>query len=80
MGIIGFILSLVGAFFMVIGLIPFLGWLNWITTLPLGLAGAGLSAAGLSRNRGGIAVAGLVISIIVLVIAFLRLWAGCGII
>lgn len=80
MGIIGFILSLIAAFFMLIGLVPFLGWLNWFTTLPLGLAGAGFSAAGLSRGRNGLAIAGLVISVIVLIIAFIRLYIGCGLI
>lgn len=80
MGIIGFILSLLAVVFMLVGLVPFLGWLNWFTTLPLGLAGAGLSAAGLSRGRNGIAVAGLVISIIALIVAFIRLYIGCGVI
>ena len=79
-GIIGFVFSLIAALFMFIGLIPFLGWLNWLTTLPLGMVGAGFSAAGMARGRNGIAVAGLVISIVALVVAFLRLWAGCGII
>ena len=80
MGIIGFILSLVAVIFMIIGLVPFLGWLNWFTTLPLGLAAAGLSAAGMARGRNPIAVAGLVISIVVLVIMSIRLWIGCGVI
>jgi hypothetical protein len=80
MGIIGFIVSLVAGCFMLIGLIPFLGWLNWITTLPLAIAGAVLSGTGLARSRSGIAVAGLVISIVVFFIAVGRLIVGCGII
>ena len=80
MGIIGFILSLIAALFMVVGLIPFLGWVNWFTTLPFGLAAAGLSVTGLSRGRNGLAVVGLVISIVVLIMAFIRLWIGCGVI
>jgi hypothetical protein len=80
MGIIGFVLSLVAGGFMLIGLIPFLGWLNWITTLPLAVIAGALSGMGLSRGRiSGIAITGLVISILVFVIAINRLVAGCGI-
>jgi hypothetical protein len=79
MGAIGFIFSLVAGGFMLLGLIPFLGWLNWITTLPLGILAVVFSALGISRNRGGIGVAGLVISILVLLIASGRLFVGCGI-
>jgi hypothetical protein len=50
MGIIGFIFSLVAAGFMLIGLLPFLGWLNWITTLPASIAGAVLSGIAVSRS------------------------------
>jgi len=79
-GLAGFVVSLVAGGFMVLGLIPFLGWLNWFTTLPLSIIGAALSGAGLSRSKGGIAVSGLVISCCVFVIALIRLIIGCGII
>jgi hypothetical protein len=81
MGFIGFILSLVAAGFMLIGLIPFLGWLNWITTLPLAIAGAALSGLGLAGKRrfSFFSLAGLVISVLVFLIACGRLVAGCGI-
>lgn len=81
MGIIGFILSLVAGGFMLIGLIPLLGWLNWITTLPLAVVAAALSGVGLSKKDhvSGIAIAGLVISILVFVVAVNRLALGCGI-
>jgi hypothetical protein len=79
MGIIGFIVSLVAGGFMLIGLIPLLGWLNWITTLPLAIAGAVLSGIGLVHSKSGIAVAGLVISIAVFFIAIVRLIIGHGI-
>jgi hypothetical protein len=81
MGIIGFILSLVSGGFMLISLIPFLGWLNWFTTLPLAVAGAAFSGLGLARKNpiSGIAIAGLIISILVFVIGVGRLFAGCGV-
>lgn len=80
MGIVGFIISLVAGGFMLIGLIPFLGWVNWFTTLPAAIVGAAFSGIGLTRSRGGLAVAGLVISIVVFFIAVGRLIIGCGII
>jgi hypothetical protein len=80
MGIFGFIFSLVAAGFMLVGLIPFLGWLNWITTLPAAILGAVFSGLGLARSRNGLAVAGLVISVVVFFIGSGRLIIGCGII
>jgi len=78
-GIIGFIISLVAGLFMLIGLIPFLGWLNWFTALPLSIAGAAISGIGLSKKQSGFGVAGLVISIVVFIVAVGRLYAGCGV-
>ncbi len=80
MGILGFIFSLVAAGFLLIGLIPFLGWLNWITTLPAAILGAVFSGLGLAHSRGGLAVAGLTISVVAFFLAVGRLIIGCGII
>jgi hypothetical protein len=81
MGLIGFIISLVAAGFMLVGLIPFLGWINWFTSLPLAAAGAALS--GISLTRRGLSnifgILGLVVSIVVFFVSFSRLMAGCGI-
>jgi hypothetical protein len=79
MNIVGFILSLVAGFFMLIGLIPFLGILNWFTTLPAATLGIIFSAIGLSKSKSGLAVAGLTISILVFCVAILRLIIGGGI-
>jgi hypothetical protein len=79
-GIIGFIVSLVAGGFMIIGLIPYLGIINWFTTLPAAIAGAVFSAIGMSRRRSGVAVAGFIISIAVFFIALVRLMVGHGII
>jgi len=80
MGIIGFIVSLVSLGFMLIGLIPFLGWLNWVTTLPLAVIGAVISVLGLTRYKSNLGITGLFISVIVIFIAISRLSLGCGII
>jgi hypothetical protein len=78
MGIIGFIFSLIAGLFMLIGLIPFLGWINWFTTLPAAVVGAVLSGISVSRKKGGIGTVGLIISLIVFVIAIGRLALGGG--
>jgi hypothetical protein len=82
MGVIGFIISLVAGGFMLLGLLPFLGWINWFTTLPLAVAGAALSAMGISRHGRvkAISILGLIISILVFFVAVNRLILGCGII
>jgi len=77
-GLAGFIVSLVAAFFMFIGLIPFLGIINWFTTLPLSILGAIFSGIGISKSRSSIGVAGLIISIAVFFIAVIRLSLGGG--
>jgi hypothetical protein len=59
---------------------PFLGWLNWFTTLPAALLGAILSGIALARLKRGTAMAGLVISVAVFVVAALRLFIGHGVI
>lgn len=79
MGIVGFILSLIAGFFMLIGLIPFLGWINWFTTLPAAVLAIIFSSVGLSKSKGGLATAGLVIGIVVFGIAIIRLSLGGGI-
>ncbi len=81
LGLIGFIISLVAAGFMLVGLIPLLGWINWFTSLPLAVAGAALSGISLTRRdlSNVFGVLGLIVSIVVFFIAFGRLIAGCGI-
>jgi hypothetical protein len=80
MGILGLMVSLVAAVFLAIGLIPFLGWLNWFTTLPISVIAAILSGVGLaSRPRSRSAIAGLIISLAVFLVALLRLALGGGV-
>jgi hypothetical protein len=80
MGIIGLVISLVAGIFMLIGLVPFMGWFNWFTTLPAAILGAIISGIAAAHSRSGIAIAGLIISLVVFVIALGRLAIGCGII
>jgi len=79
MNVAGFVMSLVAGFFMLIGLIPFLGFINWFTTLPAAVLGMIFSGIAISKAQGGLAVAGLVISILVFFVAVLRLVIGGGI-
>ena len=70
-GVAGFVLALVAVF---LGWIPFLGWILWL----LGLI---LSFVGIFRNPKGLAIAGLVISLIgliLLITVFGAILAGAG--
>lgn len=63
LGVAGFVLSLIAVFF---GWVPFLGWVLWL----LGLI---LSICGVFKTPKGLAIAGLVISLIgliLLIVAF----------
>src|SRR5690606_11038769 len=67
-GIAGFVLALIALF---IGWVPILGWLLWI----LGLI---LSFVGMFKNPKGLAIAGLVISLIGLIL-LVFIFAGLAI-
>jgi hypothetical protein len=72
------ILSLFGT---MLGCIPLLGALNWMT-IPLGVVGTILGAIALSKNEAsskGQAMVGLVLSIVVIVMGTIRLIIGGGI-
>jgi len=60
LGTTGFVLAIVGVFF---GWIPFFGWIIWV----LGLI---FSAVGLKNKPKGLAIAGLVVSLV----SFIILW------
>jgi hypothetical protein len=81
MGFVGFVLSLVAGGFMLIGLIPLLGWLNWFTTLPLAVIAGVLCAVGVNRRNhiSLFGLVGLIISILVFIVGASRLFVGCGI-
>lgn len=79
MAVTGFVLSLVAGFFLLIGLIPFLGWSNWFTTLPVAILGIVFSSIAVSKSGSSLGTAGLVIGILVFVVAVIRLILGGGI-
>lgn len=70
MNLISIVIGLIGAVFMFVGIIPLLGWLNWIALAACGLGGI-LGAFAEKKT-------GLIINIIVIAIAILRLAIGGG--
>ncbi|MEJ7762809.1 MAG: hypothetical protein WKF80_08455 [Thermomicrobiales bacterium] len=82
MGTLGCGLSLVAAIFAIVGLVPFLGWMNWITTLPLALLAIAFSGLALVRGTLDRAAAalGLVGGVLLVFWALFRLSIGGGVI
>lgn len=78
-GILGIAFGLAAGVCLLVGLVPLLGWINWITSLPLALVGLAFSRVS-ARARVGrsLGVAGTVISVGVIVIALFRLFLGGG--
>ncbi|MBA3378360.1 MAG: hypothetical protein H0T93_05715 [Chloroflexia bacterium] len=81
MGALGCGLALLATMFMLLGLIPLLGWLNWFTSLPLALVATVLFYLELREPpRLPIAQAGFLLSVVVLCIVVFRLVIGGGLI
>jgi hypothetical protein len=81
MGTVGCLAALFAFFFAVLASIPLLGWLNWITALPLALLAIVFSALSLSpERRSPMAVLGLVGGILTLCWAVFRLSVGGGVV
>lgn len=82
MGLISLLWGIVAMLLMFIGLVPLLGWSNWLV-IPFACVGAIIAAIGIgitSREKRGRAKAGLALNIIVIVVAIFRLSMGGGII
>lgn len=75
-GLLGILFGLVAGVALLVGLIPLLGWLNWITSLPLAFLGLIFSRI----SRGGWKSVGTIINVGVILIAVLRLLVGGGLI
>ena len=81
MGLISLLWGVVAMLWMLLALIPLLGWGNWFL-IPFAAIGAILAAIGIaitSREKRGRAKAGLVLNAIVIVVAVVRLHLGGGI-
>ena len=78
--ILGFVSSLLAGIFLLIAIIPLLGWLNWITSLPVAVFAMIFSLIGATRGSlKGLGIAGTTISAAVIVFALFRLFLGGGI-
>ena len=81
MSAVGCGLGLFSALFMLVGLIPLLGWLNWITSLPLVIAATVIFHLEMrDPPRTGFSQVGFILSVIVLCIVIFRLVLGGGIV
>lgn len=82
MGLISLLWGIFAMIWMVIALIPFLGWGNWFL-IPFAAVGAIIAAIGIavsSPGERGRAKTGLVLNGLVIVVAVARLVLGGGII
>ena len=82
MGLISLLWGIFAMLWMVVALIPLLGWGNWFL-IPLAAVGAVIAAigiAGTGREHRGRAKAGLLLNGIVILVAIVRLSLGGGLI
>ena len=82
MGLISLLWGIVARIWMVVALIPFLGWGNWFL-IPFAAIGAVIAAIGIALTRAenrGRAKAGLVLNGIVIIVGVVRLMLGGGVI
>jgi NADH:ubiquinone oxidoreductase subunit K len=82
MGLISLLWGIVAMVLMFVGLVPLLGWSNWLV-IPFAGVGAIIAAIGImltSSEKRGRAKAGLILNAIVIVVAAVRLSMGGGII
>ncbi len=81
MGALGCGLALLATLFMLLGLIPFLGWLNWFTSLPLAIVATVLFYLDLREPpRLPYSQIGFLGSVVVLCIVIFRLVIGGGLV
>jgi hypothetical protein len=77
MSVIGFIFAILSALVLLLTIIPFLGWINWLN-LPFAFIGLIFSVIGFTATKiKGLGMAGIVICCIVIILGILRLKA-CG--
>ena len=82
MGLVSLLWGILAMFFMVLALIPLLGWSNWFL-IPFAAVGAIIGAIGIlftSSAKTGRAKTGLLLNGIVIVVGIVRLGMGGGIV
>ena len=82
MGLISLLWGMFAMLWMLLALVPLLGWGNWFL-IPFAAVGALIAAIGIaltSREKRGRAKAGLVLNGIVIIVAMWRLGLGGGVI
>ena len=82
MGLISVLWGIFSMLWMLLALVPLLGWANWFL-IPFAAVGAILAALGMvfsSSGRNGRAKAGLILNGLVIVVAVVRLHLGGGVI
>ena len=79
-GLLGILFGFVAGVCLLVSLLPLLGWLNWITSLPLAIIGLIFSRVSARRRVGSsLGTVGTVLCLGVLGIAVFRLILGGGI-
>jgi len=80
MGLISFILSLIAILLTIVAFFPLLGWLNWLF-IPFSLIALMVNILFRYFNLGfaNLAKAGMLVSLVALMVGFLRLAIGSGI-
>lgn len=82
MGIISILWGIVALVWMMLSLIPLLGWANWFM-IPFAVVGAIIAAIGMAftrRENRGRAKTGLILNVVAIAIGALRLSVGGGLI
>ena len=81
MGLLGCGFGIFATVFMLVGLIPFIGWLNWFTSLPLAIASVCMFYVRLREPpRRAFSQIGFLVSTMVLCIVVFRLLVGGGLV
>jgi hypothetical protein len=80
MSVVGFIVGIISIFGLLLGLIPLLGWFNWLN-IPFAILGLVFSVVGTSQGRNrSLGVAGIILCGGAILVGILRLILGGGII
>ena len=80
MGLISVIWGVVALLWMVLALIPLLGWGNWFM-IPFAVVGAIIAAIGMAMTapeKRGLAKTGLILNVVAIVVGAIRLSLGGG--